>query len=194
MSEKINNPEQRSSGEKKELNESSARDQKEKLKQTIESGQEAENSAKNSIDKIRSSIDNEAKKQELNRESSSDKDRGESSGPVFVNRKMKNNAYKKEITRVQANLKGTEKAFSKLIHNESIESISNLGSKTIARPSGLLGGGLLALLGSSAYLWVSKHYGYEYNFFLFIALLVVGYFVGIILELLVRMVFGKLRH
>ncbi len=161
--------------------------QQEKLNQTIESGPKAKNITKESIDEIRGSIDAEAKKQMESKKTDNEKRPNHGvENPSFVNKNMKKTAYKKELTKIQHNLKKPQKAFSRFIHIDNIERVSDVGAKTVARSSGILGGGIIALLGSSIYLWMSKNYGFSYNYFVFIILFILGFFLGIVTELIIK--------
>ena len=104
---------------------------------------------------------------------------------------LKKDAYKKTMRHVRTRLSKPEKTFSKVVHNKTVENISEVGANTIARPSGILGGGICALLGSIFLVYMAKHYGFEYNYLLFFILFVGGFFVGMIAELFVRSVFQK---
>jgi hypothetical protein len=81
-----------------------------------------------------------------------------------------------------------ERGLSKLIHQPAVRAVSEVGAKTVSRPSGLLGGGLLAFLGSSTYLFMTKYIGFRYNYLVFLLLFVGGFVLGLVLELLVRLV------
>ena len=163
------------------------REKHEKLKETVEAGKQAKHEAKDNLDEIRSSIEKEATKSEDNQrkqEAEADDDKGPSS--VVIDRNLKKKAYKKELHRVQTHLPKTQRAFSKVIHSRGVEAVSEVTGKTVARPSGLLGGGIVAFVGTLGLVLISRHYGYSYNFFVFIALLVGGFFLGLIIELVVR--------
>ncbi len=107
-----------------------------------------------------------------------------------INRELKDMAYQRTLTRVRKDLSTSERTFSKVVHNPTIEAVSNATSKTVARPSGLLAGGIFAFLGSTVFLWIAKHNGYEYNFLLFALFFAGGFAVGLVIELLLRI----LRH
>lgn len=159
----------------------------EKLRETIEAGEKAKHEAKDSIEHIRSSIDKEADeaaavKNKQETESKND------DAPFIVDRNLKSKAYKKELHRIQSRLPKSQRSFSKVIHSRTVEAVSEVGGKTVARPSGLLGGGLVAFGGTLALVIISRHYGFTYNFFVFLALLVGGFFVGLIVEMIIRAV------
>ena len=91
----------------------------------------------------------------------------------------------RQIVRIQRQLKPTDRVLSKAIHQPVIRAVSEATASTLARPSGLLGGGLVALLGSASYLYYAKHVGLPYNYLIFTLLFVGGFGFGLLIELLV---------
>ena len=75
-----------------------------------------------------------------------------------------------------------------------MESISNVGAQTIARPSGLLGGSIAAFAGSLTLYFLAKQYGFRYNYLMMFMLFVGGFAIGGIVELLGWKLFRKNRH
>lgn len=108
--------------------------------------------------------------------------------PVLVNKQLKDIAYSRTMVRVQKRLSPVSKRLSKLVHSKALDRPSELASKTLARPSSMLGGAFLAAIGTSALLWTTKHYGYEYNYLAVVLLFLSGMFLGLTLELVVRTV------
>lgn len=104
----------------------------------------------------------------------------------YVNRELKDISYQRTLKTVRRHLRAPEKAFSKVIHQPVVEKISEATGKTIARPSGILGGGIAALSGSALLLWLTKKYGYEYNYLVFFMLFVGGFALGMMAELGIR--------
>jgi flagellar biosynthesis GTPase FlhF len=102
-----------------------------------------------------------------------------------LERNLKSKAYAKSLERIRSQLSPSERTFSKVIHNPTVDKTSNLVGKTVARPSGFLGGSICALLGSIILIYTSKHYGFRYNYLLFIILFAGGYVIGSFIELLV---------
>ncbi len=101
----------------------------------------------------------------------------------YIGRQLKQQALQRTLTRVRKQLSAPGRAFSKVIHQPVVDSISQATGKTVARPSGLLGGSLCAFLGSSVFLWMARHYGFTYNYLLFVFLFIGGFAIGMILEL-----------
>jgi len=109
----------------------------------------------------------------------------ESAQPTQVNRELKGITLKRELKQIQRKLPSGQRALSKVIHQPVIRAVSETASKSVSRPSGLLGGGLVAFIGSSSYLWLASHVGFTYNYLVFLLLFVVGFAVGLVLELVV---------
>jgi len=105
----------------------------------------------------------------------------------MVNRELKKLTFQRTLTRVRKQLKPSERLLSKTIHQPAIDKISELTGQTIARPSGLLGGGLFALLGSTFIFGLARHYGFEYNFLAFFILFLLGYLAGLLVELALKL-------
>lgn len=98
--------------------------------------------------------------------------------------RIRYNSLQSTLRQAQADLSKSEKSFSRLVHNQKVEVVSDLTSKTLARPSGLLIGGLTSFVGSLLLLFLGKKYGYEYNYLVSIALFGGGWLLGILGEVL----------
>jgi len=105
---------------------------------------------------------------------------------AFINHELKEMAYQRTIIRVRRQLSPLGRFTSKVVHQPVINSVSEFTGKTVGRPSGLLGGGLVAFVGTSVYFYITKHYGYEYSFTVFLVLLVGGFIIGWLAELFYR--------
>lgn len=101
---------------------------------------------------------------------------------------IKKDSYKNLLNRAQQSLPATSKILSKVIHQKNIEAISNVGAQTVARPSGLLGGGIGALLGAITLLYASKHYGFSYNYAFFLVTFLAGFAAGLAIELVLKLI------
>lgn len=101
---------------------------------------------------------------------------------LVVNKDLKNLKYKRTLQSVRKDLKPSERVLSRIVHNQTVDALSEAAGKTVARPSGFLTGSIVAFLGSSAYLWITKHNGYEYNFLFFVMLFAAGFGLGLLVE------------
>ncbi len=106
--------------------------------------------------------------------------------PIYIDRTMKIASLNNELKLIRAKLTSGQRLFSKSIHQPAIRRISDVSARTITRPSGLLGGGVLAFCGSLIYLLFSKYIGLRYNYFIFIMLFVIGYLLATIIEFVLK--------
>lgn len=136
---------------------------------------------KQSVEKIREKIEKEANSSESILKKQMD-DNKQTSAPITYRLNLKSHSVKNTIKRVQSKLPPAQKAFSKVIHNQAIDAVSEVGGKTVARPSGLLYGGITSFIFSLVFLYLAKYYGYEYNFFIGILAFVIGFFLGLLIE------------
>ncbi len=102
--------------------------------------------------------------------------------PIRESRKV---VGQRQLAQVQRKLPARQRQLSKVIHQPVVRMVSESAASTITRPSGLLGGGLVALIGTSGYLYMAKHIGFNYNYLVFILLFVGGFGLGLALELVV---------
>src|ERR1700694_5246510 len=116
----------------------------------------------------------------------SEKDESAPDFQLGTHQALKKDSYANLLNQTRQHLPTAAKQFSKIVHQKNIEAISNVGAQTVARPSGLLGGGIGALMGSLTLLYYAKHYGFSYNYtFVFITFLF-GFVVGLGVEILMR--------
>ncbi len=107
---------------------------------------------------------------------------GHDPAPQFVQKDLKENTFNRSMTRIRKQLPFGEKVLSKAIHQPVVDAVSRAGAKTVARPSGLLMGSICAFAGSSFFLWAAKHYGFHYNYLLFVIFFAGGFVLGLIIE------------
>lgn len=105
--------------------------------------------------------------------------------PTLITKDTRAANKTRQIKQIQRQLPKPERALSKVIHQPAVRVVSEVAGNTVSRPSGLLGGGLVALIGSIGYLYMTKHIGIPYNYFVFTLLFVGGFALGLILELVV---------
>ncbi len=100
-------------------------------------------------------------------------------------KELKQASFDKTLASVQKKLNPTERTLSKIIHNDTVDKISNVGGKTIARPSGLFAGGVFAFLGAISVLLFANRVGFTYNYTVIPLLFIIGFIVGIVFEFLI---------
>lgn len=115
-------------------------------------------------------------------------------GATNVGRDLKNLTFNRTLVRVRKHLKAPDRALSKVIHSPFVDRVSETTSKTVARPSGFLGGGVMALAGTSVLLYLTKKYGYEFNYLAFLLLFASGFMIGLLIEIIVKLALRKKRN
>ena len=166
-----------------------AAESRKNLERIHEKAEKSQEATKEHVEHLKSKVESHAVS---GKEYSHGESESTAHGHHHLNQKeLKAESYRKTMSHVRRKLPKRDRALSKVIHNKKVEAASEVGAKTIARPSGILGGGVVALCGSIFLLYMSKHYGFEYNYFSFILLLVAGFFIGMIGEVLVRFVLKK---
>ncbi len=99
--------------------------------------------------------------------------------------------FERTLSSVRRKLSAPEKQLSKFIHRPVIEKVSDFGGKTIARPSGILLGGIFSFIGSLGVYLLARHMGGELHYSIFAATFVVGYLLGLVVELIWRLLAHK---
>lgn len=107
--------------------------------------------------------------------------------PTFVSKDMKQAGQYRALRHVRSQLSIPNRALSRLVHQPAVRTVSEVGAKTVSRPSGLLGGGFFAFIGSLSYLFMASHVGFRYNYTVFLLFFVGGFVIGLVLELVVRL-------
>ena len=87
---------------------------------------------------------------------------------------------------VRRHLNKPEQTLSNFIHKPIVEKTSELASKTIARPSGLIGAGASAFIGVSVLYGIARHAGFSLSGSESLLLLAGGFIVGIFVEWAVK--------
>lgn len=106
--------------------------------------------------------------------------------PVMIGRHLKEMAYSRSMTRIRKQLSVPSRLFSKAVHSKVLDRPSEVIGNTVARPSGMLGGALFAAFGTSTLLWITKRFGYEYNYLAVVILFIIGLVVGVSLEFIYK--------
>ena len=105
--------------------------------------------------------------------------------PSYINRELKQITLQRELQQIRRKLPAPQRLLSRIIHQPVVRTVSQVAGQTVSRPSGLLGGSLVAFLGTSGYLYLARHIGFTYNYLVFLVLLAAGFVLGLGLEFLV---------
>lgn len=156
-------------------------------KSKVESGEKSEKEARHEALKEAVSVE---------RGSAEKKGKEAASSPAkrrhgVVSKKERNASYKHHMKQLQSELKPTQRAFSKFIHNPVVEKTSDAVGNTVARPNAVLSGALVAFVLVLAVYVISKFYGYTLSGFETIGAFIVGWILGILYDFFKVMITGK---
>lgn len=104
------------------------------------------------------------------------------SPPPIRTREDRITSFNTTMSHVRANLSKPEKTLSKFIHQPVVEKVSEVAAKTIARPSGIIGGTIAAFIGLLSVYGVAKFAGFTLSGSEMPLLLLAGFVAGLIIE------------
>lgn len=110
-------------------------------------------------------------------------------GPI--SKRQLETSFKSQMNYVQSELSTSEKTFSKVIHNKTVEKVSDIIGSTIGRPNAMLSGSIAAFLGVVVVYFVAKHYGFQLSGFETIGAFCIGWLLGILYDYFTVMIRGK---
>lgn len=130
------------------------------------------------LETARDEVERAAESEPARREQITSQDRQ----PTRITNLDKTRAYQQTLRVIQSGLPALSRGFSRVIHQPAVERLSELGEKTIARPSGLLGGGLAATLGLAIMLFYARRNGFALSGSELALFLIVGWSLGLLVE------------
>lgn len=83
---------------------------------------------------------------------------------------------------VRSHMNAPERSFSKLIHQPTVEKVSEVAGKTVARPSGIIGATIAAFIGLLSIYSIAKFAGFQLSGSEMPLLLAIGFLIGLLLE------------
>lgn len=121
------------------------------------------------------------------------KQRGDESSHTKSLPHSRDAGFKQTMKHVQAELSGPERTFSKVIHNKTVERVSDAVGGTIARPDAILSGSIFAFIAVLSLYLMAKYYGFALSGFETIAAFVIGWLFGIVFDFVKAAITGKRR-
>lgn len=100
-------------------------------------------------------------------------------------------SYKATMKQVRSELSAPSRAFSKVIHNNAVEKVSDAVGATVARPNAILSGAVAAFVITLGIYLLAKQYGYPLSGFESIAAFIIGWIVGLLFDYFRIMITGK---
>ena len=113
-------------------------------------------------------------------------DKKKEATPTYTNKGLKDKAFNDIMRSTRRQLNPAERALSTVIHNPTINAISEGAAKTVGRPSGIIGGSLASLLVSAFFVTIAKRNGFPVPLSIFLVLFVGGYIAGVLVEMFLK--------
>lgn len=138
---------------------------------------------------------NKARHEALEHATSHERDHQRQESPAerrgAITKRERKAAYETTMHEVRSQMSSPSRAFSTVIHNPTIEKISDAVGGTVARPNAILSGAVFAFLFTLAIYLVARFNGYALSGTESIASFVLGWVVGLIFDYLKLVVTGK---
>lgn len=100
----------------------------------------------------------------------------------LITKEDRKDSFKKTMETVQSQLPKSSRTFSKVIHNPTIEKVSEVTGKTVARPNAILSGSVAAFVLTLAIYTLAKINGYPLSGFETIAAFTIGWLTGMLFD------------
>lgn len=111
--------------------------------------------------------------------------------PDVASKRERAAAYDEHMDTARSHMKPAGRAFSKVIHNRAVESVSEATGKTVARPNAILAGSFTAFVVVLGVFLVARYYGYPLSGSETIIAFAGGWVVGVLFDYLRVMVTGR---
>lgn len=129
---------------------------------------------------------NETKEALMNREAGGAEKRRASSDRApslpHATKKQRADSYTATIRQIQSEMNRSSRTFSKVIHNPTVEKLSDAIGSSAARPNAVLAGSIAATFLTLAVFLIAKQYGYRLSGFETIATFMLGWALGLIYD------------
>jgi len=100
-------------------------------------------------------------------------------------------SFASTMKEVQQQLSAPSRVFSKLIHNKTVEKVSDAVGSTVARPNAILSGSVVAFILTLGVYLLAKNLGYPLSGFETIGAFVFGWIIGLTYDFLRVMITGR---
>ena len=144
---------------------------------SMENAKNAEKEARAEALETAISIEENNKKEESKNTSSVERN-------TVISKKQREDSFNRTMKRVQSDLPISQKVFSKIIHNKTIEKTSELVGSTVARPNSILYGSIFAFIFTLLAYLIAKTIGYRLSGFETILSFSIGWMFGLIFDYL----------
>lgn len=105
-----------------------------------------------------------------------------------VHRSIKKQNYKTTMRRIESRLPSYQRQFSRVINNPSVDKVSAVAAKTVARPSGIIGAGSIAFFALLIISYYANRYGWQLSGSEFTIFVAIGWALGLLTEAILKLI------
>lgn len=109
-----------------------------------------------------------------------------------ASKRQRKDSYQATMKQIQSEMTTSSRTFSKVIHNKSVERLSDAVGASVARPNAVLAGSIMATFLTLFVFMVAKQYGYRLSGFETIGTFILGWSLGLIYDY-ARLMFSTRR-
>jgi hypothetical protein len=110
---------------------------------------------------------------------------------VHATKRQRKDSYNATMKQIRSEMRAPSRTFSRVIHNPTIEKVSEVVGNTAARPNAVLAGSVAATFLTLVVFLIAKQYGYRLSGFETIGTFFVGWLLGIIYDYARLMLAGR---
>lgn len=155
----------------------------EQLKENVEKSHE------NAEDLKKEALEQALSKEKEGRKAETSPAERRTQGPISKHEKEA--SFSATMKEVRSQMSAPSRTFSKVIHNKTVEKVSEGVGSTIARPNAILSGAVFAFILTLGVYLLAKNLGYPLSGFETIAAFVLGWALGIVYDFLKVMITGR---
>lgn len=112
------------------------------------------------------------------------------SSGIQTQKELHDDSYKQVLRFINGHLGARMAVLQRYMHNRVSDKLTNFVTQTAGRPSGVLGGGVVAGIGSVAAWYLASRYGFHYPPMSLTFFYVVGFMFGLFIEVCIKL----MRH
>jgi hypothetical protein len=112
-------------------------------------------------------------------------------GERIIGKTERDASFNTTMQEVRTHMTPASRTFSKVIHNKTVEKVSDVAGSTIARPNAILSGAVLAFVLTLSVYLIAKNLGYPLSGFETIGAFIIGWLLGVVYDFLKVMITGR---
>lgn len=101
---------------------------------------------------------------------------------THATKRQRTDSYERTMKQIQSEMNASSRAFSKVIHNKTVERFSDVVGSSAARPNAVLAGSVAATFLTLFVFVIAKQYGYQLSGFETIGTFIIGWSIGLIYD------------